>query len=143
MIRDMATAARRPSPTDTHPVRASRGARAARHCVPPPAKGAILMAARSASAIRANPKFQQLVDARTSFGVRLSIVMLAIYFGFILIIAFAPGLLGVKLGSGVMTVGIPVGLGVIISAFLLTGVYVRRANAEFDELTRQIVKEAE
>lgn len=95
------------------------------------------------SAIRANPKFQKLVDMRSSFGIRLSIVMLAIYFGFILVIAFAPSLLGTKLGSGVMTVGIPVGLGVIVSAFLLTGVYVRRANAEFDELTRQIVKEAD
>jgi uncharacterized membrane protein (DUF485 family) len=98
---------------------------------------------RNLNAIRSNPKFQQLVEARSSFGMRLSIVMLAIYFGFILLVAFAPGVLGARLGSGVMTLGIPIGLGVIVSAFLLTGVYVRRANAEFDALTRQIVKEAE
>jgi uncharacterized membrane protein (DUF485 family) len=46
------------------------------------------------------------------------------------------------IGAGVTTVGIPVGLLVIVSAFVLTGVYVRRANAEFDYLTRQILERA-
>ena len=54
----------------------------------------------------------------------------------------APKFLGMPLGAGVMTVGIPVGLAVIVSAFVLTGLYVRRANTEFDALTRQIVEEA-
>jgi uncharacterized membrane protein (DUF485 family) len=39
-------------------------------------------------------------------------------------------------------VGIPVGLFIIISAFLLTGVYVRKANTEFDQLNQEIVEEA-
>ena len=38
------------------------------------------------------------------------------------------------------TVGIPIGVAVIVAAFVLTGIYVRRANAEFDTLTRQIVE---
>lgn len=101
------------------------------------------MRAPDVAAILSNPNFTSLVELRTKFGIRLSVVMLVIYFGFILLVAFAPGVLGVRLGAGVMTVGIPVGLGVIVSAFLLTGVYVRRANAEFDDLTRKIVKEAE
>jgi uncharacterized membrane protein (DUF485 family) len=99
------------------------------------------MSSKDYGFILKNPKFTQLVETRRKFGINLSIIMLAIYFGFILIIAFAPTMLGIKLGSGVMTLGIPVGLGVIISAFLLTGVYVRRANSEFDELTRQIMTE--
>jgi uncharacterized membrane protein (DUF485 family) len=99
------------------------------------------MATNDYAFILRNPKFNELVEKRRKFGVNLSIVMLTIYFGFILIIAFAPGLLGMRLGSGVMTLGIPLGLGVIISAFLLTGVYVRRANSEFDTLTRQIMSE--
>lgn len=100
------------------------------------------MAGPDTLAIRANPKFIQLVEARRSFGVQLTVIMLVIYFGFVLVVAFAPGLFAIRLGTGVMTLGIPVGLGVIISAFVLTGVYVRRANAEFDGLTRDIVRES-
>ena len=49
---------------------------------------------------------------------------------------------GAKIGSGVMTLGMPVGLIVIIVTFLLVGIYVRKANATYDELTRQIVEES-
>ncbi len=41
-----------------------------------------------------------------------------------------------------MTVGITVGFGVIGFTILITGFYVRRANAECDQLTREIVEEA-
>lgn len=92
--------------------------------------------------VQKNPKFAELVQKKTSFGWVLSIVMLAIYYGFILVLAFAPASLGAKLGDGVMTVGIPVGILIILSAFVLTGIYVRRANSEFDQLTQQIVEEA-
>lgn len=92
--------------------------------------------------IRNNPKFQELVSKRTSFAWMLSIIMLVIYFGFILIIAFAPTFLGTKLGSGVTTIGFPIGVGVILSAIVLTGLYVRKANGEYDELTRQILEES-
>ena len=65
--------------------------------------------------------------------------MLVIYFGFVLTIAFDPKLLGTPLSEGsVTTIGIPIGIGVIVSAFILTGIYVRRANGEFDELTAKI-----
>ena len=37
-----------------------------------------------------------------------------------------------------MTWGIPIGLGVIVFTVLITGIYVRRANGEFDELTARI-----
>jgi uncharacterized membrane protein (DUF485 family) len=92
--------------------------------------------------VQKNPKFAELVSKKTSFGWMLSIVMLAIYYGFILILAFNPQSLGTSLSGGVITVGIPVGLFIIISAFLLTGVYVRKANTEFDQLNQEIVEEA-
>ncbi len=92
--------------------------------------------------VQKNPKFAELVSKKTSFGWMLSIVMLAIYYGFILILAFNPRSLGTSLSGGVITVGIPVGLFIIISAFLLTGVYVRKANTEFDQLNQEIVEEA-
>jgi uncharacterized membrane protein (DUF485 family) len=87
-------------------------------------------------------RFRELVAKRSRFAWTLSAVMLAVYFGFVFIIAFAPKTLGAPLAGGVTTVGIPLGLFVIVSAFVLTGIYVRRANAEFDALTRQIVEEA-
>lgn len=91
--------------------------------------------------ITSNPKFQELVSKRSTFAWALSIVMLTIYFGFILVIAYAPGILGAKIGTGVATWGFPIGVGVIISAIVLTGIYVWKANSEFDELTRQILEE--
>jgi uncharacterized membrane protein (DUF485 family) len=90
--------------------------------------------------IRREPMFRELVDKRAHFAWALSAAMLVIYFGFILVIAFAPKLLGVPIGGGVMTVGIPVGLVVIVSAFVLTGIYVHRANSEFDDLTHKIIE---
>lgn len=93
--------------------------------------------------IQANPKFKELVQKKTGFGWALSAVMLTIYYGFILIIAFAPKFLGTPLSDqGVMTIGIPIGVAIIVSAFVLTGIYVRRANSEFDPLTREVVEEA-
>ena len=85
---------------------------------------------------------RRLTRADWWLATKLSIVMLAIYLGFILLVAFAPHLLAVPLAPGLaMTWGIPVGVLVILSAFILTGVYVRRANGEFDQLTREILEE--
>lgn len=99
--------------------------------------------AASALEIENNPKFKELVATRKSLGWTLSLVMLVIYFGFILLVAFDRTFLGTPLsGEGVTTIGIPIGLAVIVSAFVLTGIYVVKANARYDELTRQIVEES-
>ena len=82
------------------------------------------MEARSHEAIQRDPDYQELVRRRSSLGWTLSLIMLVIYFGFILLVAYAPKFLGTPLGTGVMTVGIPIGLAVIVSAFVLTGIYV-------------------
>ncbi|HRC72367.1 MAG TPA: DUF485 domain-containing protein [Candidatus Competibacter sp.] len=93
-------------------------------------------------AIKSNPKYHELLSKRKSFAWILALVMLVIYYGFILIVAFNKEFLGQPLSPGsITTVGIPVGLGVIISAFVLTGIYVFRANSEFDRLTREIKEE--
>lgn len=92
--------------------------------------------------IVANPKYQQLVSARSSFGWVLTAIMMVVYYGYIAVIAFNKGLFAQRLGDGVMTVGIPVGLGVIVFTIIITGIYVRRANSEFDALTHDIVKES-
>ena len=91
--------------------------------------------------VRQNPKFTELVTKRSRFAWQLSFVMLVVYYAFILIIAFSPQSFGVKIGDGVMTLGLPVGISIIFLAFILTGVYVRRANREFDTLTEAIKEE--
>jgi uncharacterized membrane protein (DUF485 family) len=96
----------------------------------------------AAQRIRQNPKFLELERKRSRFSWGLSAAMLVIYYGYILVVGFAPGVLGQPLSPGsATTVGMPIGVGVILSAVLLTGIYVWRANGEFDRLTREIVED--
>lgn len=92
--------------------------------------------------IVANPKYQRLITTRSRFGWLLTAIMMIVYYGYIGIIAFDKSLLSQRLGDGVMTVGIPVGFGVIIFTILITAFYVRRANSEFDALTEEIIEES-
>lgn len=97
------------------------------------------MQEHSIDAIEANPNYRELVCARRCFAWNLTVLMLVIYYGFILAIAFAPQLLGAPLSAGAATtLGIPVGILIILSAFALTGLYVVRANGRFDRLTQAI-----
>lgn len=96
----------------------------------------------NAQRILENPKFKELIAKRSAFAWTLSVIMLVIYFGFILLVAFGKEFLGTRLGAGVTTWGVPIGVFTIASAFILTGIYVRRANGEFDELNRQILEES-
>ncbi len=94
-------------------------------------------------AIKNDPDFQALVSKRSKFAWTLTAAMLIVYFAFILTIAFNPSALGTPLADdSVTTVGIPVGVAIIVFAFALTGIYVRRANSEFDQLTSKIKEKA-
>ena len=89
-----------------------------------------------------DPRFVELQRRRGRYAVTLSVVMLAIYYGYILVVAFWPGLLGTPIAPGMtMTIGFPIGVGVIVAAIVLTGLYVRRANTEFDRITQQLIRE--
>ena len=89
--------------------------------------------------IKSNPSYQKLVSQRSSFAWKLTITILTVYYAFILLIAFSPETLGTKITTdGMATVGIPVGVAIIIFSFILTGIYVKRANREFDELLAQV-----
>ncbi len=89
--------------------------------------------------IRANPQYQALKRKRNAFGWALAICMLVVYYGYIALIAFNKAFLSIPLGGGVTTLGIPIGMGVIVFTIVITGIYVRRANTEFDALTREIL----
>lgn len=100
------------------------------------------MADISVEKIAANPKFQRLMKTRSTFGWLLTALMMIVYYGYIAVIAFNKELLSARLGEGVMTVGIPIGFGVILFTVVITGLYVRRANSEFDQLTAEIIEES-
>lgn len=94
--------------------------------------------------IQDSPRFKELVSKRERFAWILSAIMLGLYSAFILLVAYGPKLLGTPLTpTSSITWGIPVGVGLILAAFILTAIYVQRANGEFDELNRQVLQEAQ
>ena len=97
---------------------------------------------RMVARIEANPKYQALKRKRNSFGWTLTILMLVVYYGFIGLIAFDKAFLAQPIGDGVTTIGIPIAFGVIVFTILITGLYVRRANGEYDRITAEILQEA-
>jgi uncharacterized membrane protein (DUF485 family) len=87
-----------------------------------------------------NPSYQELKAKRSRFGWWLTLAMMLVYYGFILLVAFNKAFLSQQLGAGVMTVGIPVGFGVIVFTIVITAIYVKRANTEFDDLSHAVLK---
>lgn len=88
--------------------------------------------------IKRDPSYHELVKVRSRFGWTLTALMMLVYYGYILLIAFNKEFLASKTGAGVMTWGMPIGLFVIVFTVLITGVYVRRANKQYDDLTQAI-----
>jgi uncharacterized membrane protein (DUF485 family) len=94
--------------------------------------------------IRANPSYIELKRKRGAFSWILTVIMLVIYYTYIYFVAFEPGVLAEPIASGdVTSIAIPIGIFVILSAIVLTGIYVWRANGEFDRLTRRIAEEVQ
>jgi len=94
--------------------------------------------------VTANPKFLEFVAMRNRYSIIMTIVSAAAYYGFILLVAFKGPWLGTKLGAGMTTsIGVPLGVGVIVFTIILTWIYVRRANGEFDSTNEAIIHEAQ
>ncbi len=93
--------------------------------------------------VAGDPRYQAVTARRARFTWLLTGVMLAIFFGYILLIAFNKELLARPIGGGTTTLGIPIGIGVILAGIVLTGIYVRKANRDFDPAIRAIRDEVE
>jgi uncharacterized membrane protein (DUF485 family) len=89
--------------------------------------------------IRNHPSFQQLERQRRLLSWTLAVAMMLIYGGFLLLVAFDKPLAAQPIGAGPMTLAFPLGLGVILAAIGLTGLYVARANTLYDRLTADVV----
>jgi len=92
--------------------------------------------------IRENPKFKELVSKRERLAWTLTGIVLVLFFGLFLTVAFAPAALTIRLGSGYVTTGLVIGLFQFIFFWVLTAIYVRRANSDFDALTEQLLRES-
>ena len=103
--------------------------------------GAAGMSGGSQARMVRDPRFHELVRKRNGLAVALSVVTLGIYLAFILLVAFDKPLLATKVGGGTTSLGIVLGLFVIVAAFVLTAIYVVRANGRFDALTAELVRE--
>lgn len=99
--------------------------------------------AAQAERIAADPRYEALVRRRSRFTWTLTAIMLIVFFGYILLIAFDKALLATPIGGGTTTLGIPIGIGVILAGIVLTGVYVRRANRDFDKAVDAIRRDAQ
>jgi uncharacterized membrane protein (DUF485 family) len=92
--------------------------------------------------IRSNKKYPMMVARHRRLAGTLTAVVLGLFFAFILVVAFAPKLLAAPLtAGGVTTVAVPLGLAMVVIFWLLTGVYVRQAKHDFDEIKDEILKE--
>ncbi|MCP5268364.1 MAG: DUF485 domain-containing protein [Zoogloeaceae bacterium] len=90
--------------------------------------------------IAANPRFLQFVAKRNAYGIIMTVLGAMAYYGFILAVAFNPQFMATKMGEGMTTsIGVPIGVGVIVFTIILTWVYVRRANGEFDDEAAEII----
>lgn len=89
--------------------------------------------------IQQSDAFKKLVAERSAYNWKMAIIMIAVYFAFIGLIAFNPQALAAKISAtSVISIGIVSGFVLIVFSFILTGLYVKRANAEFDALTHEI-----
>ena len=91
--------------------------------------------------IAAHPKYAQLKRRRNALGLFLTVAMLVVYYGYIALIAFNKPFLAKPVSAGVMSVVVPVGMAVIAFTVVITGLYVRRANNEYDQLTQDILQD--
>lgn len=97
----------------------------------------------SADRIQNNPKYHQLIKERDSLAWSLSAIVCVMYFGFTLMIAFTPDILTQPISAdSVIPQGMLIGVGVILASIILTGIYVSRANGQFDTLTAEIIQES-
>jgi len=99
------------------------------------------MASELTRRIERNAQYQQLIKARNALGWSLTLLVFAAYYSFILIVAFDKSLFATPIAAGMTTTwGIPLGIGIILLTVLLTAIYVRKANSQFDPALKQILE---
>jgi uncharacterized membrane protein (DUF485 family) len=92
---------------------------------------------RASQPVQETAEFKQLVSTRMRVSLALTVAMFVAYFGFILVLAYNKEALAQKIGEHV-TLGIPIAIGVIVFAWVLTGIYVWWANSRYDSVVQRM-----
>ncbi len=88
--------------------------------------------------IENHPQYQELVNKRRSFSIRLGVFVLVMFYAYILTIAFNKEILATKIGDGLTTIAFPIALAILVISFITTIIYVIRANGEFEDLINKV-----
>lgn len=100
------------------------------------------MEQETAKKILQHPEFQKMARKKSVLGWGFSALVFAMYVSFIGIIGISPASFGTPVSdNSIITWGIYIGLFVIVFSFAITGIYVRKANGEFDRMTRKVIDE--
>lgn len=97
------------------------------------------MTDEEARRIRQLPEFEALLKARRAVNLPVNLIIIGAYFSFVLTIAFSPQSLGQPAGDGVISIGIYLGLGLLLLAFLLTAIYMRLADGKITVLRQKLL----
>lgn len=91
----------------------------------------------------AHPQYAELTRKRSRFALVLSFIVLAVFYAFVALATLAPASFAAPVTEGLTwPLGLVAGFVIQIFAFVMTGVYVRRANGEFDAINRRLIEEA-
>jgi uncharacterized membrane protein (DUF485 family) len=82
-------------------------------------------------------EFKRMVSRRWEISIALTIALFVIYYGYILLVAVNKPFMSTKIGE-VTTLGIPLGVGVIVLSWILTAVYVVWANSAYDNEVKRL-----
>ncbi len=97
------------------------------------------MAKRSVQEILEDPDFKQLYGKRMNIAWTLTVLELALFFGFVWLVSYDKPFLAQKMSAGsATTIGIPIAVGTILISWVLTGIYVQWANTTYDGLVKKI-----
>jgi len=92
---------------------------------------------KSTSEMLASPEFKDLVRKKWTMAIILTALLFILYYGFILLIAVNKPFLAQKIGE-FTTLGIPLGVAVIVLAWVLTAAYVLWANGAPDAAVKSL-----
>ena len=87
-----------------------------------------------------SPDFKKLVRGKWTISIILTLLLFVVYYGYILLVATDKPFLAHKIGQ-YTTLGIPLGVGVIVAAWVLTAIYVVWANRVHDVEVSRLLDE--
>jgi uncharacterized membrane protein (DUF485 family) len=92
-------------------------------------------------AVERSPEFRELVQRRTRFLIPVTVVWLGIFLTYLLLAAFAPDIMGNEVAFG-FTLGFVISAAQILMTWVVTWLYLRRADRVFEPLEQRAARVA-